>query len=227
MSNIYLVRHGQAGTRHNYDALSELGRRQARLLGEHLAAEGLRFDVAISGGLRRQQETAAEVAAAMPCFPPVEVLEGWNEFDLDRVYRSLAPRLSETDAEFRAGYAEISAASADPAASIHRRWTPTDLKVIEAWLAGAEVDTESWTEFCTRVRGCEMPEGNVAIFTSATPIAVWAAAAMDVNDHRIMRIAGVLLNSSYTVVRVRDGKLRLFSLNNVPHLTDPEMRTHR
>ena len=72
-----------------------------------------------------------------------------------------------------------------------------------------------------------MPEGNVAIFTSATPIAVWAAAAMDVNDHRIMRIAGVLLNSSYTVVRVRDGKLRLFSLNNVPHLIDPEMRTHR
>ena len=29
------------------------------------------------------------------------------------------------------------------------------------------------------------------------------------------------------VLRVRDGQVRLFSLNNIPHLTDPSLRTHR
>ncbi len=58
MSVLYLIRHGQAGTRENYDSLSELGRRQARLLGEHL--RGIEFAAAYSGSLARQRATAAE-----------------------------------------------------------------------------------------------------------------------------------------------------------------------
>ena len=38
MSALYLFRHAQAGPRHAYDTLSELGQAQARSLGEHLAA---------------------------------------------------------------------------------------------------------------------------------------------------------------------------------------------
>jgi hypothetical protein len=34
--------------------------------------------------------------------------------------------------------------------------------------------------------------GDVVVFTSATPIAVWAALAMDIEDERVMRLAGVL-----------------------------------
>jgi len=39
LSTVYLVRHGQAGTREAYDSLSELGQRQARLLGEHFISQ--------------------------------------------------------------------------------------------------------------------------------------------------------------------------------------------
>ena len=60
MSVLYLVRHGQAGTRENYDSLSDLGRDQARLLGEHFAQQKIRFDTVYSGSLSRQQATAAE-----------------------------------------------------------------------------------------------------------------------------------------------------------------------
>ncbi len=63
MSRVYLVRHGQAGTREAYDSLSELGRRQARLLGEYFVSEGIQFAAAYSGALVRQQETACEVSA--------------------------------------------------------------------------------------------------------------------------------------------------------------------
>jgi broad specificity phosphatase PhoE len=86
VSRVYLVRHGQAGTRKAYDSLSELGRRQARLLGEYFVREGIRFSAAYSGALVRQQETAAEVKAvyreADACFPEIVREPGWNEFDL-------------------------------------------------------------------------------------------------------------------------------------------------
>ena len=63
MSNIYLVRHGQAGTRDAYDSLSELGHRQCQLLGEWFASQGIKFTAAYSGEMSRQQQTAQAVKA--------------------------------------------------------------------------------------------------------------------------------------------------------------------
>jgi broad specificity phosphatase PhoE len=237
LSFVYLVRHGQAGTRDDYDSLSALGREQARRLGEYFARDGLRFDRALSGTMRRQRATADEVRCAylragVP-FPEVEARAEWNEFDLEGLYRHIAPRLCEDDAVFRAGYErmkdEILASGGDPSATVHRRWTPYDVAVFEAWKDGRyEYPGESWAAFCARMRGCQVRmNGDVAIFTSATPTAIWAGVGLDVTDERVMRIAGVLLNASYTVLRVRDGQVRLFSLNNIPHLTDPSLRTNR
>jgi hypothetical protein len=187
--------------------------------------------------MRRQRETADEVRCAylrvgLP-FPEVEALPEWNEFDLDQVYRNLAPRLCEDDPEFRAGYEqmkdEMLASAGDASAAVHRRWTPCDVAVVHAWIRGTyEFSGESWAVFGERIRACQIRTGaNVVIFTSATPTAIWAGVGLDVLDERVLRIAGVLYNASYTVLRVRDGQVRLFSLNNIPHLTDARLRTHR
>jgi broad specificity phosphatase PhoE len=117
LSSLYLVRHGQAGTRLEYDALSPAGRMQARRLGEYLAAENVVFGAALSGSLCRQRETAFEVAAAygeagVP-FPEVEVDGGWNEFDLDTVYREMAPAIAAEDPEFREQYSRLMELAAD------------------------------------------------------------------------------------------------------------------
>ena len=64
LSRVYLVRHGQAGTREAYDSLSALGKRQARLLGEYFLSEGIEFAAVFSGTLARQAQTALEVKAA-------------------------------------------------------------------------------------------------------------------------------------------------------------------
>ena len=105
MSVLYLIRHGQAGLRHDYDTLSDLGRTQARLLGEHPAAQQVRLSAVYSGALKRQRETAREVLGAMEAAgiaaPPAQIDEHWNEFDLDAVYAAIAPRLAAEDAEFR------------------------------------------------------------------------------------------------------------------------------
>jgi broad specificity phosphatase PhoE len=242
LSNVYLVRHGQAGTRDAYDSLSELGKQQARLLGEHFFAQGIRFASAFVGSLSRQHQTAEAVSAAYAdaggCFPAVSVDPGWNEFDLARVYREIAPRLSAEDAEFRREYEEMreqvrTSAGAD-GARIHRKWLPCDTKVVEAWLRGRHPYTgETWDQFRERVAACRLKipdtgrRENVVVFTSATPVAIYAGLSLEISDERVMRLAGVLYNSSYTVLRLRKEQLRLFTFNAVPHLAAPGLRTHR
>jgi broad specificity phosphatase PhoE len=242
VSRLYLVRHGQAGTRKAYDALSDLGRRQARLLGEHFVSEGLHFASAYSGALLRQRETANELKAAYReagvCFPEIVQEPGWNEFDLTHVYRALAPRLCEEDPEFAQQYQELvaqaRAAAEQPDATVNRRWLPCDVKVVEAWIGGKHAyDGESWLAFRERVAGCVTKlepaeaDANILVFTSATPIGIWTASAMEIHDQRAMRLAGVLYNASYTVLRLRAGELRLHSFNGIPHLCEPGLRTYR
>lgn len=242
MSNLYLVRHGQAGTRDDYDALSPLGRRQARLLGEHFVALGLEFGAAFVGSMVRQRQTAREVARAYAeagaAFPEPIVEGGWDEFDLHGIYREFAPRLCEEDEEFRRDYEamrrEVERSAQDPGAEVHRRWRPCDTKMVEAWIAGRyPYAGETWEQFRDRVAACRVPAdetrrgANVVVFTSATPAAVWAGRALSLTDERVRAAAGVLRNTSYTVLHQRGDRLRLYSFNEVPHLTSPELRTHR
>lgn len=234
MSSLYLFRHGQAGLRDNYDTLSELGRTQTRLLGEHLARTHAQFTVFFSGALKRQLETAAQIQSAHPELPMPTVDPQWNEFDLSAVYDEIAPRLAADDAEFRAGYDQLQRDAADATHGVHRRWTATDIAVVGAWIAGRyRTHTESWIEFKTRVGGAlktlaELgPSQSVAVSTSATPIGVWMGLAMHLADREIMRTAGALYNSSITSFRFRDGELSLFSFNGIPHLDDASLRTFR
>lgn len=240
LSNVYFIRHGQAGTREAYDSLSDLGRRQARLLGGHLASQGVEFAAAYAGGLARQRQTAEEVAAAyaeagLP-FPEITRDAGWDEFDFHGVYRELAPLLCADDEEFRREYEEVSrlVSEGGPDAEIHRQWRPSDAKVLEAWAGGRYPHKgERWEQFVARVSACRpaagegAPRGNVAVFTSATPAAVWAARSLDISDGRIRRLASVLENTSYTVIRLRAGDALLLTFNAVPHLARPELRTRR
>ncbi len=238
MSRIYLIRHGQAGTRHVYDALSETGREQARLLGAYFASEGIQFETAYTGTLNRQIQTADEVRSTCPGFPSPLTQPAWNEFDLDRVYKELAPVLCDEDPEFRREYeemrAEIRAAGDD--APVHRRWNNCDIKMVQAWIQGHPRFTgETWREFHSRVAGTrnalanttqEDDGHNIAVFTSGTPIGIWAALGMDIDDHRAMRLAGVIHNASVTVIRLRPNQLRLHTFNTVPHLP-AALRTYR
>ena len=242
LSNIYLVRHGQAGTREAYDSLSSLGQQQAQLLGEYFLAQRLEFTAVYSGSMQRQLQTASAVKnvydQAGASFPVVTVDEQWNEFDLTDIYRELGPKLSEIDEEFRIEYEgmrlEVKQNIGVSEAKVHRQWRPCDTKMVDAWISGTFVYSgETWKQFQERVRSCFQkfaglpPRANVLVSTSATPTGVLTGLALGLTDTRVRQLAGVLYNSSYTTLRLRDGNLQMFQFNAVPHLTTPELRTFR
>ena len=241
MSNVYLVRHGQAGTRDAYDSLSELGKRQARLLGEYFVSRGIQFSSACTGELLRQQQTAKEINAAYVDagihFPAVSVDPSWNEFDLGQVYREIAPQLGAEDSEFRREYQEMCeearANAGSSAAPVHRKWRPCDTKLVDAWICGRYAYSgETWSQFRERVAACRLKldggQGeNILVVTSATPIAIWIGLSLDIFDERVMRLAGASFNASYTILGLREAQLRLFTFNAVPHLAAPGLCTRR
>ena len=238
---MYLVRHGQAGTRDAYDSLSELGKRQARLLGDHFVSQAIRFASAFSGALLRQQQTAEQIGAAYAnagvSFPSITVDPGWDEFNLGRVYREIAPRLAAEDSEFRREYEDmreqVRVSGAAHGARIHRKWLPCDTKVVQAWLSGRyPYSGETWDQFRERIAACrlkvrEARDENILVVTSATPLAIWTGLSLEIFDGRIMRLAGAVYNASYTILRLRKEQLRLFTFNAAPHLAAPGLCTHR
>lgn len=238
MQKLHFFRHGQAGSRDNYDTLSPLGIEQARQLGLYLARRGVRFDAAWMGGLRRQQETARQVAQAyhelgVP-FPELEADARWSEFNLYGVYKAIAPQMCLVDNQFRLKYEQMLEELKNPASDIHRRWTPCDEAVMHAWLTGRfDIDVETFHQFRARIEEalqfcCAAPAGNsVAIFTSATPIGLSIARALSLTDGKFMRLVETLYNASWSVLRIRAGEPYLFSFNQIPHLIEPETRTFR
>jgi broad specificity phosphatase PhoE len=239
LSYVYLVRHAQAGTRENYDVLSDLGRDQARLLGAHLVDQQIELDAVYCGGMRRQRETAEiacdAVTAGGGAKPEIVADERWNEFSLISVYRAIAKRMMDEDEAFARDIREMQESiKADPHATggaVGR----CDQAVIRAWMEGRypDYEGETWSSFSSRIRDCSSRlcsnnshERSIAIFTSATPIAITAAAALGLDDERLLGILGVIYNTSLSTLKMRDGRLRLFTFNATPHLP-ASLRTFR
>lgn len=238
MLTVYFIRHGQAGSRQDYDCLSELGRAQSRHLGAWIARQRIRFDQAWSGCLSRQRETAELVRAACrgshTDFPEITVDPCWNEFDLDVVYNGIAPQLARDDQEFRRQYEDMQIEMMDAGSRVHHAWAPCDTAVVRAWIERRyDCPGESFETFAARVCAAErmLRDGDaprhVAVFTSATPAAVWSAMALELDKRKVMQLAGVTFNTSLTVMRIEGERLRLFQFNTVPHLDSPELLTQR
>lgn len=229
MSELYLIRHGQAGSRVDYDRLSDTGCLQTRRLGMYFRAQGTRFTAAFCGTMRRQRESAEYVLAELRDAPALQVDERWNEFSLEGLWEYLAPRLMEEDAGFAQQYAREHAGNPE----VERTITSCDITLIRAWVRGAcHPKVESWRDFRARVEAARdtlaaLPAGStVAVFTSATPTGIWCGNAFGLQPRDMLRIAAVLFNSSFSTLRLRPHDLTLQSLNQTPHL-DPALRTYR
>lgn len=234
MATFHLLRHGQAsfGSR-NYDELSALGQRQSRILGAHLKSLGQQFDVLVSGGLARQQDTARHACAQLGDSLPALVTDpAFNEYDADGLFRAYLPRVLREDAALSAAPGKLS--------QDRRLFQQAFVGITRLWIEGAEPEQgelEPWKSFVSRVhdglRRLETTYGKdaqIALFTSGGVIAVAAAAALELSPQRTLQLNWGIYNASVTEIRFRRSGPFLLGFNNITHLrlaADPALITHR
>jgi broad specificity phosphatase PhoE len=232
MSVLYLMRHGQASFgQDNYDRLSELGRRQASLTGEHLAALGLSFDAAYCGTMFRQQDTAQAALAALPDPPPLTELPGLNEYQSEPIIQALLPAMRAEDP---------AVAQALPRMYEDRKAFQVVYEgAMRRWISGRyKLDQgEPWPEFLARSRAAlelirtDNGRGkNVLAFTSGGPISAAVRLALGLGDESALRLTWVIKNASLSSFFYNDRDFSLSLFNSTAHLElrrEPGLITYR
>ena len=220
MGQVLLVRHGQASwDADDYDALSETGWEQSRLLGRALAGRGVEATLVVHGSMRRHRETAEAAGLA----DRATVDPGWDEFDHLEMLGAV-PSPAEGRAPTRGEFQAWFEAATD-------RWTD------------GEHDTdyeETFDAFGDRVtaalrRTAEAAvSGTAVVLTSGGPTA-WAVATLlgaDLErEGRVRlwrRLNPVCVNSGVTKVVTGRRGLTLVSFNEHTHLDPkPDLLTYR
>ena len=258
MSRLFLIRHGQASfLEENYDKLSVLGERQARLLGEYWAQQRVAVDHVYSGPRTRQMETAAIVAgicrkAGLP-WPEVQVMQEFDEYDGEWVMESSLEGLAEKNSEIRKMQQAAAAAAAARQRDVERllREARPQLRAGELGAARFERGFDallggvvgrsgrlfffrsSWKNGRVRYR-CDGQTGarqsgrrSVAVFSSGGPIGVTVQRALDLSPENTLKVAWMARNCSYSEFLFSGDRFTLSSFNALPHLNDSSLLTYR
>lgn len=244
-----MVRHAQASLfAANYDALSELGRAQARQLGLRwaerlIAGERAGFDAVFCGPAQRHIDTAAltgeQFVRAGLSFPPPVIVPGFDEHDGHGLVLATLARVARGETallEAQPKLLEFASKAVD--ASVDRRersrvWQLLYQAIMRRWLAN-EIEhegIETWPQFHARVREAfaevrERGKGQVAVFTSVGPTAVMLLELLGLPAQRAFEQAWRLYNTGITRVIHSGARMTLDGYNDVSHLPINDW-THR
>lgn len=229
MSVLLLVRHGQASFgKRNYDALSDVGHQQARILGAALKARGVTPTRIVCGGMQRHAETAEGILAGLELGPEVIVDDGWDEFNFDHVIQVHKP-IYRSKALMFADFART------PAAERRARFQALFEEATSRWTAGDADDAyeESFPAFGERVQGAlrrtvDGAEGTVVVVSSGGPIAVTASSLLVGDASLWAKLNRVAVNTAVTKLVTGRSGVTLSSFNEHSHLEhDRALITYR
>jgi broad specificity phosphatase PhoE len=239
MSNLFLVRHGQASfLEKNYDKLSPKGEAQSRMLGDYWVKHGVTFDQILSGPRARQRETArlageAYINAGFP-WPQPTIMEGFDEFNAEAVIQQALPGLLETDPHVKSLHAEFE--KAEDQAERFKAFQRVFEVIVGRW-AGGELPLpgiEPWSGFCDRVQSAltnltntTAANQNIVVFTSGGPNGVAMQRALSLGTDATLRTAWMTANSAYSQYIFSGARFTLASYNSYPHISDREFFTYR
>ena len=236
MSMIYMIRHGQASFgKEDYDQLSPLGKRQARILAQHFLDTGFQPDAVYSGTMARQTATAEEVLdvyrTANRKVPELEMVSSFNEYDTAAIIKALFPDMVRDDPSLNEELPKMYA-SKD---SFKRVFEAAMLR----WVTGRydSPEFESWEALKARVAGClRLITANhgrgktLAVFTSGGAIAASLAHVLGISGERAIRLNWQLVNSSVSRFMYNEERITLAGFNTIAHLEltrDASLITYR
>ncbi len=244
VQTLLLIRHGQASFHGpQYDVLSELGRDQGRHLGRYLVGQRHKpIEVVFTGPRRRQRDTAAamrEGAAGIGAtLPDAVVVEELDEYPAIALLKRGLPVLCDGDDELRGWLGPL-------ASSLQQRDLPSFgaipgfervfRRVQRAWMTSALTldGVETFADFKRRVcrvlaRIAEEAAGRrAALVTSGGPVAMALQLALDLSDHKAMRMSEVVANTGLTSLRRTHDEWLVTSFNALPHLPERSLITYR
>ncbi|ATB39048.1 phosphoglycerate mutase [Cystobacter fuscus] len=218
MGAVYLVRHGQASFgKSDYDALSETGFEQARVLGESLRSRLPRPDALFTGSLRRHRETAEACQSTWGVDLKLQSLPGFDEFDQDELIRLHTPRYADP-----ATLRQEVLSTADPRRAFQELFT----QAVARWVSGqhdAEYK-ETWSAFrqrCTQSLDTVLktlgPSATGVVFTSGGPITAVCQELLHLPDEHAFRINWMLTNCGVTKLIYSERGRYLSTLNEHSH----------
>ncbi|MGR3702009.1 MAG: histidine phosphatase family protein [Paracoccaceae bacterium] len=211
MSQITLVRHGQAQTRardeHGYDSLSPLGHQQAAWLGEHLADTREPITRVYCGTLIRHVETAT----AMQAGRYAEVVQDarLNEMQFFTLAHLFSDQHGVALPQSREGFVAFMP------------------QLLAAWEAGRiEGPPESFADFQSRVDDA-MAEitagrGPALVVTSGGLIGMVMRQSMGLGTGAFARACIAIMNTSVHRLHRLGDDMALTQFNAVPHLDRPD-----
>ena len=220
MALLFLVRHGQAsfGTA-DYDRLSDLGRQQARWLGEYFSERGLHFKRVVAGTLKRQQDTASEILAAMQAAGTAEARAAAAQID---THAGLDEYNGEALYHAHTGGRDV----LEHQQRDYRDYWRTLKTAMHAWAAGTLTGTpETWEAFGARTRAalsaaCAGAARDDAILVVSSGGAISRAVIDIINAPGATAIEFNLQFRNTGVCELIAGTdaTRLLSFNTLPHL---------
>lgn len=223
MASIFLIRHAQAsfGTA-DYDRLSPLGAEQARITARFLAATAGPIARIVTGQLKRQRDTATEIAAKLRKANgktlQLETDPKLDELRIDEHIGRIAPMLPDPTGELAADLAQAKTSS--------RAYQKVIRSVFTHWQSMPEQsELETWPAFAARARAAiqEMTTRStrgtctVAVSSGAL-IAAITQHVLGLPDSSTYGLFETLKNCSITHFLHSQGRISLSSFNDTSYL---------
>ena len=223
MSELYLIRHGQAsfGTK-NYDQLSEPGYEQSRLLGLYFRERNISFDHAIVGSMQRHHQTLDGINQGLAMEKPQShrAHPGFNEYDFPALIKSFSRRYPDDD------LVRLIAANPQDKKNYYRLLR----RVLTAWAGDILADVpETWAAFQQRVAEARSMlhelavKGNrVLVVSSGGAISQFIGSVLNLSAEKVFELNLQIHNTGICHFYFNAHTIRLAGFNGLPHLDRPE-----
>lgn len=212
MTDIYLVRHGQASFgAANYDKLSDLGVQQSQWLGHYFEQRDITFDSVYMGDMVRHRETAEGIAKGMSALPQANINSELNEFNFQAVATAFLTRYPDQKV---------------PDGASRPEYYRLLKKAMLAWAAN-ELDhhllDESWAGFEDRVATMLSALQNtqakrVLVVSSGGAIAMMLKHILGYDASTVINMNLQIRNASFSQCFANTRGVHLNNFNSVPHL---------
>ena len=213
MGTLYLVRHGQASFgADNYDQLSELGHRQSVCLGQYFARQGIVFEAAITGTLKRHVQTWRGIAEGADLTHEPLAWSGLNEYDSAAVIAAIHPE-------------PLPKPTTPEAIRNHFRWMRDGLV---QWAHGtvSPIGMPSYAQWVQGVADAlehvkNKHQGNVLLVSSGGPIATAVGLVLGTRPEISIELNMRIRNTAVTEFAFTPKRHTLLTFNTLPHLDGP------